>query len=75
MVEEVKGDKPRLERLKTIENEMRAQFLESGLYEQQAADGYEEMPIDEKNRSKFMATFPFPYMNGYLHLGKCSSPP
>ena len=28
------------------------------------------MSFEEKNKGKYMTTFPYPYMNGYLHLGK-----
>ena len=36
----------------------------------QALAGYEQLEFEEKNKGKFMTTFPYPYMNGYLHLGK-----
>ena len=39
-------------------------------FERQATEGYENMSIEEKNNSKYLVTFPYPYMNGYLHLGK-----
>lgn len=31
---------------------------------------YSHMDWATKNASKYMCTFPYPYMNGYLHLGK-----
>ena len=31
------------------------------------------MTLEEKNNSKYFATFPYPYMNGYLHLGHAFS--
>mmetsp|Transcript_35455 Transcript_35455/g.47918 ORF Transcript_35455/g.47918 Transcript_35455/m.47918 type:complete len:184 (-) Transcript_35455:1902-2453(-) len=31
------------------------------------------MSFEEKNNSKYMCTFPYPYMNGYLHLGHAFS--
>jgi len=31
------------------------------------------MTLEEKNASKYYVTFPFPYMNGYLHLGHAFS--
>ena len=31
------------------------------------------MTFEGKQASKFFGTFPFPYMNGYLHLGKFHS--
>ena len=33
-------------------------------------EGYENMEFEEKNATKYLATFPYPYMNGFLHLGK-----
>ena len=41
------------------------------LYEFEALEGHENMEFEEKNATKYLATFPYPYMNGYLHLGKC----
>lgn len=40
------------------------------LYEMEPQAGYEEMDFEAKNATKYMATFPYPYMNGFLHLGK-----
>jgi leucyl-tRNA synthetase len=31
------------------------------------------MEFEEANATKYLATFPFPYMNGYLHLGHAYS--
>jgi len=42
------------------------------LYEVEATPGYESMEFEAKNATKYMATFPYPYMNGYLHMGKFS---
>ena len=28
------------------------------------------MEFEAKNATKYMSTFPYPYMNGFLHLGK-----
>ena len=52
---------------------MQEQFAELKLYETQATEGCEKMTFDGKQASKFFGTFPFPYMNGYLHLGKSHS--
>ena len=38
-----------------------------------APPDYQSMTHEEKNESKYMATFPFPYMNGQLHLGHAFS--
>jgi len=40
---------------------------------QNAAEDYSNQSIQEKNDSKYMVTFPYPYMNGYLHLGHAFS--
>ena len=40
------------------------------LYELDAQAGYETMEFEDKNATKYLSTFPFPYMNGFLHLGK-----
>ena len=49
---------------------MQLQFEDQKLYEAESTNGFEKMSFDEKQNAKFMATFPYPYMNGYLHLGK-----
>ena len=36
-------------------------------------EGYEKLSFEDKNKGKYMTTFPYPYMNGYLHLGNRSS--
>lgn len=38
--------------------------------EAQATEGHEKLDFEVKNSGKYMTTFPYPYMNGYLHLGK-----
>lgn len=38
-----------------------------------APENYQDMTFEEKNKGKYMTTFPFPYMNGYLHLGHAFS--
>ena len=71
MVEESKTeDKPRLQHLKQIEVAAQEQMNAAKLYELDAAEGYENMEFEAKNLTKYMATFPYPYMNGFLHLGK-----
>ena len=32
-------------------------------------EDYSSMTLEEKNKGKYMVSFPYPYMNGYLHLG------
>ena len=77
MVEETKqegGDQPRLQHLKQVEVSMQEQMTNQKLYEMEPIEGYESMSFEEKNATKFMSTFPFPYMNGHLHLGKFNQP-
>ena len=45
-------------------------FTQEKIYELNPLEGYESMDFEEKNATKYWATFPFPYMNGHLHLGK-----
>lgn len=45
----------------------------SKIYELDAQEGYENLEFEEKNATKFMSTFPYPYMNGFLHLGHAYS--
>jgi len=41
---------------------------EKYVYQSAPAD-YSNKSIKEKNNEKYFVTFPYPYMNGYLHLG------
>jgi len=49
---------------------MLAQFKEKDIYKVDAPENYNHFSHEEKNKGKYFATFPYPYMNGYLHLGK-----
>lgn len=60
----------KLDRLKAIEDEMRQQAVDEKAYETDATTGYEQMTYEEAQSGKYMANFPFPYMNGFLHLGE-----
>ena len=76
MVEEVKhesGDQPRLQHLKQIETAVQEVMASQKLYELEPQPGYESMEFEAKNATKYLATFPYPYMNGYLHLGHAFS--
>jgi len=42
-------------------------------YERNARPGYETISVEEKNAEKYYMTFPYPYMNGFLHLGHAFS--
>lgn len=53
-----------------MEKQINAAHLLSREAEGSPLEGYESMSFEEKNKGKYFATFPYPYMNGYLHLGK-----
>lgn len=53
----------RRDHLRSIEIEIQRQWLESKIYEQDAEEG----------KPKFFVNFPYPYMNGRLHLGHAFS--
>lgn len=73
--EEVKGSRVRYDRLREIEQEVQGIWAQAPQDYQQfdAPADYSNMSIEEKNNSKYFATFPYPYMNGYLHLGHAFS--
>ncbi|CAB3235804.1 unnamed protein product [Arctia plantaginis] len=52
----------KVEYLQEIEKKVQSQWDNEKIFEIEAPD-------DGKNYEKFMCTFPFPYMNGRLHLG------
>ncbi|KZC08152.1 Leucine--tRNA ligase, cytoplasmic, partial [Dufourea novaeangliae] len=54
----------KVEYLQKIEKDVQAKWEDEKVYEEDAPVGVRKSP-DEK----FFATFPFPYMNGRLHLG------
>ena len=56
-----------------IETEMQAKWDESNIYESNAPEDYKSLSFEEKNKTKFFNTFPYPYMNGKLHLGHAYS--
>jgi leucyl-tRNA synthetase len=64
------GEQKRLQRLKQIEAEMLAKFRELDLYRADAPADYNKLDHEAKNAGKYFCTFPYPYMNGYLHLGE-----
>lgn len=52
----------KVEYLQKIENEIQARWKAEKLHEVDA-------PQNTKNVEKYLCTFPYPYMNGRLHLG------
>ena len=56
--------------MRKIETEIQEKWYSSDAYHAAPKQGYEKMSWEDKNAEKFMMTFPYPYMNGYMHLGK-----
>ena len=54
--------KKRADQLKPIENQLNQKWVDEKIYEIDA-------PQSGEQHEKYFATFPFPYMNGRLHLG------
>lgn len=53
----------KLEKLLLIEEQMQKQWEDEKVFEEDAPKG------EGASQEKFMVTFPYPYMNGRLHLG------
>lgn len=56
--------------MRAIERQINEEHLATHEAEATHLEGYEQLSKDEKNKGKYFTTFPYPYMNGYLHLGK-----
>lgn len=69
--EEKKQSRKRYDHLRMIEKKMQEVQLSTKEAEAEAIEGFEKLDFEVKNNGKYMTTFPYPYMNGYLHLGKC----
>ena len=69
-MEEGKGEtqktRVRYDRVREIENTVQKVWAANPeVYQNSnAADDYYSMSVEEKNNSKYFATFPYPYMNG-----------
>lgn len=72
---EGKPPRARFNRLREMELEMRGVWeADPARYTQaDAPEDYSSMTMEEKNDSKYLVTFTFPYMNGFLHLGHAFS--
>ena len=67
--EESKGSN-RLEHLRKIELERQKLWKENHIFEADAEENWKEKyDFNTKNNKKYLITFPYPYMNGRLHLG------
>ena len=68
--EEKKQSRKRYDHLRMIEKKMQEVQRAINEGEANAIEGHEQLDFEVKNSGKYMTTFPYPYMNGYLHLGK-----
>lgn len=61
----------RRDHLRKIEQTLQAEWKDKKIFEAKPDFNWEKTYIskEEKNKNKFMVTFPYPYMNGRLHLG------
>lgn len=71
--EEQKQGGARFEHLRAIEKVQARANYEDKIFAANATPGYENQTFEEKQASKYYCTFPYPYMNGYLHLGHAYS--
>jgi len=64
----------RLSHLRQIELERQKIWKENHVFEANAEENWQNNNnFEEKNSKKFLITFPYPYMNGRLHLGHAFS--
>jgi leucyl-tRNA synthetase len=60
--------------LRKIEKEMQDEWYSKNSFSSTHVKNWEQkMSREEKNGTKFLVTFPYPYMNGLLHLGHAFS--
>ena len=60
----------RVNHLQKIEEERQKAWKENHIFESDAEENWKEKyDFDIKNNKKYFITFPYPYMNGRLHLG------
>lgn len=67
--QEKQSSRVRYDKLRQIEIAQQTVLGAHDLTNINAPEDYSQMSFEEKNKSKYMCTFPYPYMNGYLHLG------
>jgi leucyl-tRNA synthetase len=64
----------RRDHLRTIEKNIQMEWKANKVYEAHHVKNWEQnLSFEEKNKQKFLVTFPYPYMNGRLHLGHAFS--
>ena len=60
----------RLSHIRQYEKDLQEKWKKCHIFEVDAEDNWKEKySLDEKNNIKFFITFPYPYMNGRLHIG------
>ncbi len=64
----------RRDHLRKIEVELQKEWKNNNIFEAKAdLEWSSKMDFEEKNKKKYLVTFPYPYMNGRLHLGHAFS--
>jgi leucyl-tRNA synthetase len=64
----------RRDHLRNIEKTIQGEWKINKVYEVEHLKNWEKtLSFEEKNKEKFFVTFPYPYMNGRLHLGHAFS--
>lgn len=64
----------RFDHLRNIEKKIQEVEAQNNYVQASPSEGYESLSLEDKNKGKYMVTFPYPYMNGFLHLGKTLLP-
>ena len=60
----------RLSHIRKYEKDLQEKWKKNHIFEVDAEDNWKEKySLDEKNNKKYFITFPYPYMNGRLHIG------
>jgi len=68
--DEKKQSTARRDFLRKIDKEIQEYWYSNNIFSSKhVPDWKNKMSLEEKNKSKFLVTFPYPYMNGLLHLG------
>eukprot|EP00761_Pharyngomonas_kirbyi_P012040 gb/GECH01012067.1/.p1 GENE.gb/GECH01012067.1/~~gb/GECH01012067.1/.p1 ORF type:complete len:1036 (+),score=292.95 gb/GECH01012067.1/:1-3108(+) len=63
-IEKIASSFARRDQLKEVEEKVQKQWNEQRIFEKDAPENW-----DPETRDKFLVTFPYPYMNGLMHIG------